>query len=454
MLQIFIQVLESSLSAAIVIGLVLGVCLRRLFFIKSEKRLLIAAGVIGVVSALVISVLRRTTAWINLSFCSTFGMVIALAAGICFICCIGSVGDNRMAGNRPKPGTAETAVFGRLWLASNALLIAAVLFYTLPRTFLIPAGFLNAEESAASTDFLFKCAAYLAGIIFIILTGYVTAKTAVLHDRGRTQARMQTIESAASGAEPPRKRGIDYVKIGCAATLVIELLNNAAQILQFLFARRIIPINRDVFLSVAFLRNNSNLFIFAEVAALLLLAAALFVLALFEKPVFGNPAERRKARALFRGKGRRFALITALACFSVFSLTALKVWTARTVSLSPPEPYHLENGEISIDLDQVSDGRLHRFAWTASEDVEVRFIVLKKNESSFGVGLDACDICGATGYYQRGDDVICMLCDVVMNKNTIGFKGGCNPVPLAYVISGGTMSVQCADLESERGRFK
>ncbi|MDR1095120.1 MAG: Fe-S-containing protein [Spirochaetaceae bacterium] len=440
MLQIFIQVLESSLSAAIVIGLVLGGCLRRLSFINSKagRRLLTAAGVIGVVAALIISVLRRTTAWINLSFCSALGMVIALAAGICFICGIGSTGDNRVAGKRPK----------RLWLASGALLIAAVLFYTLPRAFLIPAGFLNAEESAASTDFLFKCAAYLAGMIFILLTGYGTAKTALLHDRGRTRA--LTTESGAS----PRKRGIDYVKIGCAATLAIELLNNAAQILQFMFARRIIPINRDVFLFVAFLRNNSNLFIFAELAALLLFAAALFVLAFFEKPVFGNPAEKRKARALFRGKGRRFALITVLACFSVFSLTALKVWTARTVSLSPPEPYLLENGEISIALDQVSDGRLHRFAWTASENVEVRFIVLKKNESSFGVGLDACDICGATGYYQRGDDVICMLCDVVMNKNTIGFKGGCNPVPLPYVISGGTMAVQCADLESERGRFK
>jgi uncharacterized membrane protein len=47
-----------------------------------------------------------------------------------------------------------------------------------------------------------------------------------------------------------------------------------------------------------------------------------------------------------------------------------------------------------------------------------------------------------------------MLCDVVMNKNTIGFKGGCNPVPLAYTISGGAMTVQCEDLDNERGRFK
>jgi uncharacterized membrane protein len=84
----------------------------------------------------------------------------------------------------------------------------------------------------------------------------------------------------------------------------------------------------------------------------------------------------------------------------------------------------------------------------------VRFIVIKKNETSFGVGLDACDICGPTGYYERKDEVICMLCDVVMNKNTIGFKGGCNPVPLAFTIREGSLVVRCEDLDNERGRFK
>jgi uncharacterized membrane protein len=441
MAEIFIQVLEAALSASVVIGLVLGVCLRwRLA--REEKRVLAVAGVVGSAAALIISVLRRTTAWINLTFYSTLGMIAALVCGLLF-----------MAGFRRKGY--------RFSLVTGALVIAAVLFYTLPRVFLMPAGFLNLEESAASTDFLFKCGAYLAGMIFVIVIVYVTAKMAVLHGTGA--ANRLVSQPAVTGSDGKGtgvsvtvwlKPALDLVKAGCAVALVIEFLNDAVQILQFLFARRIIPIHRQMFTLVAFLRNNSSLFIFAEVAVLVIVAAAVFILALHEKPSAGNPAERRKARALFRGNGRRFALITALACFSVFSLTALKVWSARTVTLSPPEPYLLEDGVISINLDAVSDGRLHRFAWTASEGVEVRFIVLKKNESSFGVGLDACDICGATGYYQRGDDVICMLCDVVMNKNTIGFKGGCNPVPLAYTISGGAMTVQCEDLDNERGRFK
>ena len=64
-------------------------------------------------------------------------------------------------------------------------------------------------------------------------------------------------------------------------------------------------------------------------------------------------------------------------------------------------------------------------------EIIVRFIVVKKPKGgSYGIGLDACDICGLAGYYERNDEVVCKRCDVVMNKSTIGFKGGCNPVPL------------------------
>jgi uncharacterized membrane protein len=41
-----------------------------------------------------------------------------------------------------------------------------------------------------------------------------------------------------------------------------------------------------------------------------------------------------------------------------------------------------------------------------------------------------------------------------MNTSTIGFKGGCNPIPLAYTMRGGNMIIQIADLEAQRGKFK
>jgi uncharacterized membrane protein len=42
----------------------------------------------------------------------------------------------------------------------------------------------------------------------------------------------------------------------------------------------------------------------------------------------------------------------------------------------------------------------------------------------------------------------------VMNKSTIGLKGGCNPVPLAYTLRSGNLVIELADLEKERGRFR
>jgi uncharacterized membrane protein len=138
----------------------------------------------------------------------------------------------------------------------------------------------------------------------------------------------------------------------------------------------------------------------------------------------------------------------------VLSATVIKAANEREVVLSPAEDMDIHGQEILISLEQVNDGHLHRFAFNASDGTEVRFIVIKKNDVAFGVGLDACDICGQTGYYERKGEVICKLCDVVMNKQTIGFAGGCNPVPLAYALDGKNMVVMTADLEAEKTRFQ
>ncbi len=85
----------------------------------------------------------------------------------------------------------------------------------------------------------------------------------------------------------------------------------------------------------------------------------------------------------------------------------------------------------------------------------MRFLVVKKPVgTAYGVGLDACDICGPAGYYERGDEVVCRRCDVVMNKNTIGFKGGCNPVPFAYEIREGKIFINAEELTAHEKRFK
>ena len=85
----------------------------------------------------------------------------------------------------------------------------------------------------------------------------------------------------------------------------------------------------------------------------------------------------------------------------------------------------------------------------------IRFIIIKKpNSSSYGIGLDACDICGETGYFERNGQVVCKLCDVVMNINTIGFKGGCNPKVIDYSIKDGQIIVPKSTLLEHESDFK
>ena len=76
------------------------------------------------------------------------------------------------------------------------------------------------------------------------------------------------------------------------------------------------------------------------------------------------------------------------------------------------------------------------------------------SHAMYGIGLDACDICGEKGYYEREGQVVCNLCNVVMNINTIGFKGGCNPIVIEYKIQDGNIIVPIAELVKHEDIFK
>lgn len=170
---------------------------------------------------------------------------------------------------------------------------------------------------------------------------------------------------------------------------------------------------------------------------------------------FANNALRRKAKAGLR-RHRRWAyslLISSL--MVVFVLSVIHYYDTKEVELTPPQDYQVEENKIIIPLTDIDDGHLHRFSYETPNGYDVRFIAVKKPQgNAYGLGLDACEICGIAGYFERGDDVVCKRCDVVMNKATIGFKGGCNPIPFPYVIQEAKVIIDMKDLEREEKRFK
>ncbi|MDR0450804.1 MAG: Fe-S-containing protein [Treponema sp.] len=417
MLRYLIQVIENLLATGILAAFLFASLQKGE---RQRKRLLWGCAA-GSGAALILSVLRRTTALINRGFFNTWILSFAILFGVLFILLQwGLVRINIKGRPSASEGFPDYVC---------ALLLGALLFYALPVIFLYPAEFVLAGQSIFSTDFLFKLIGYLGGLALVSLSGFALYKSA--------------------GALPA-----SLLRIFLTLALLVNIVNQAVAIVQFLLARRIIPMIRWLFRIVAAAVNYNFVFLYALMGLAFLPPLILFINSFRSRLTWKNPAEHRKIRAALR-KDRRWCLTVAAGFgLSVFSLTFVKAYIERGVELSPAEPMTIEGREILIPVERIQDGHLHRFNYTAAENIEMRFIVIKKNETAYGVGLDACDICGPTGYYERKNEVICRLCDVVMNISTIGFRGGCNPVPLAYTLRRGNMVIDTEDLEKERTRFK
>jgi uncharacterized membrane protein len=421
MLRYFVQVIQNLLTTGILSALLFASCGD-----EKEKKRAAWGSFAGAGAALVLVVLRRTTALVNRTVFNVWILAAAIASGILFIVLYWR---KHIKTNQTFFGFADAGAYGSWLNNTRAFLLGALLFYGLPTVFLYPAEFALAGESIFSTDFLFKFIGYAAGLTAVALTGLALFK----------------IGQRLSGTT---------TRIFITVIFIINMCNQAVAVVQFLLARRLIPMNRWVFRIVAAVVNNNIVFLFCLMGLSFLPVLILFVKSFKSGVSYNNPAEHRKIRSSLRIN--RHWCFTAAAGFalSVFSLTFVKSHNERGVELSPAEPMTITGSEITIPIERIEDGHLHRFNYLAGDNIEMRFIVIKKNAVAYGVGLDACDICGPTGYYERKDQVICRLCDVVMNISTIGFKGGCNPVPLAYTLRSGNMVINTGDLEKERQRFK
>jgi uncharacterized membrane protein len=385
---------------------------------KKQKKRLFEGFMAGIISALILAILKHTTVLINREYFNIAILSVAVLAEILFY--VFSWG----ALQKRSPVLHE-----RIWCVLYAVLAAFLLLYALPDIFLYPTEFVLPGESVFSTDFLFKLIGYLAGLLIVVLSALALYR-------------------AGTGLS------FKLIRILATAGLAINMVNQLAAIVQPLLARRIIPMQKWLFEILKPIINHNDWFLYALMALTLVFPIIMWIKSLRTKQTYQNPAQRRKIRATSRRQRRWCAVVLVGYILSILCLTVVKTYDQREIVLSPAEPMNIVGGEIVIPLENVNDEHLHRFAHITSDGTEIRFIVIKKNEVAYGVGLDACDICGPTGYYERDDEVICKLCDVVMNKSTIGFKGGCNPVPLTYTVSGGNMVIQIQHLENEKKRFE
>ena len=237
------------------------------------------------------------------------------------------------------------------------------------------------------------------------------------------------------------------VQIAATAVQQIIFVMTVMMARQVLGAEALIPF-------MAPFIDNQNKIIYAIYFVSILVPVTLFLQPRPERPLWANPAQYRQllARAIRRkrwGSGLLAMLVLTMLISSVGG------WYAnKKEQLVPAVAVKAEDGLVQIPLEEVSDGHLHRYAFRASDGTEVRVIIVQKGGSAFGVGLDACEICGATGYFERDGQIVCRLCDVVMNKATIGLPGGCNPIPVEYRVASGSVQISADTLEAARIHFR
>ncbi|GAW91994.1 Fe-S-containing protein [Calderihabitans maritimus] len=241
-----------------------------------------------------------------------------------------------------------------------------------------------------------------------------------------------------------------------AGIFSIAFLRQLITVLQIAFVNGILPLTPLALKVMVPLINHRPKLFYGY-----LVISGIYILAVMGKKHFAvpsqglNPAQVRKEKARLRNQMRWAGSAVFMLVSVVTLLVGNYAYANRKIELSPAVPVTPQEGAIRISLEEVSDGQLHRFAYTASDGTEMRFIVIQKGEGKvFGVALDACNICGVVGYYQRKDSVVCLNCDVVINTPTIGFPGGCNPIPLEHRIEKGNLIITVEDLEKKKDIFK
>ncbi|GHS89462.1 membrane protein [Campylobacterota bacterium] len=404
MLQYLINVTNTLFFTMIVIGVLQGIYKK----CEGDRRAFVIAVLLGFFTAFVIAVLSINTRLIEREY---YNLIVLIPLVIALFCAVFFIG------------------FGSRLVRFCVPIIAFLMFsYALLDILLYPSEFAVGMNTIYNTDFALKWCGYITALAVMIALWYAVYKLAL-------------------GAP---KKALRYI---APAIVVIVALHSLLLITYILLARHIIPHIHALMSIVFFVSDHTSAIFYVVCALTALIAIALLIDENYKTFEGENPAVIRKLKADSRSR-KRFAFFTISLLIISILFTQVGAWlNEREILLSPPISVTADQGVIALELDLFNDGHLKRFVYKTDDGVDVRFIVIKKVRGGYGVGFDACEICGESGYYEQEGRVVCTRCDVAINTATIGFRGGCNPIPIAYEITNSQMRIFTQTLEHEKHRF-
>lgn len=417
-LKIFVKIMEMIIVFAMV-----NAVLFSYFRTEDEKKKRI--GVIlslslGIVLTVVLTVVRSIPNFVNRTHLSFYTMLPVVISLVFLLIMIG-VKESLFA--------HKEKIFENIFMFFTIIYVAFSFAYYLPGIF-SQDKFVYYGEAVLSTMVLFRIIGYSLALLVTVLSCIGVYKTT-------------------------SKLSLKEAKVVVFFTMFIFGITQIFVVIQRLYSINIIPKNDLIFKAIAWVDNNTIKINFIIMIFLAFLPILLFSKNVKVKEKYDNKAQLRKIRYLMRRKRNLSLFFMCMIAVNILSVSVIKSYANREIELSAPEEYKIENGMAEVPLSVLEDGHLHRYSYDAPDGIHMRFFLIQKSEGNYGVVLDACDICGSSGgYFERGNDVICKACDVVMNRGTIGFKGGCNPIPIPYRIHDEKVKIDLKDLDSNSYIFK
>ena len=174
-----------------------------------------------------------------------------------------------------------------------------------------------------------------------------------------------------------------------------------------------------------------------------------------------SPADLRKAAWAARRERLWMTSVVGASFVFIFLSTAEFIYAKSSTALSPTSIVTLVGSEVTLPLADINDDQLHRFGvylddgkGAGPHTTEVRFLLFKRPDGKIVSVADACRICGPVGFYIGSQGITCKMCASPLVPQSMGVAGGCNPIPLKSTQTGGTLTINAADLRELAAVFE
>jgi len=155
-------------------------------------------------------------------------------------------------------------------------------------------------------------------------------------------------------------------------------------------------------------------------------------------------AEKRLLESQNRRQGSWMIAAVGACLVVILVLTADFIYTRANSAPPSARAVTAVGNVVRIPVSEVQDGSLHLYTVNAGNQ-SLRFLIIKK-PNGYGTALDACRICGAEGYRQDGQNVICRHCGAAIYVPSIGDQGGCNPIGVPSRADGADLVIDISSL--------